>query len=108
MLTPASVAISSRRRPGVRRERVPGGRPASSGRTPSRLARRKRPSSVGACSVIRPLCLANQEIGGQWYTPDNRSPASDTPETAGLPTADAKRQARQHDGNTFQTLYTER
>src|SRR3954454_3924439 len=45
MLTPASCATSSRRRPGVRRRRAPAGSATSSGRSRSRRVRRKTASS---------------------------------------------------------------
>ncbi len=49
-LIPASIASSSRRRPGVRRRDDPGS-PTSTGLTRSRRARRNAPSSRRCCSV---------------------------------------------------------
>src|ERR1700691_4915593 len=57
MLTPASAATSSRRRPGVRRTPAPEAKPTSAGVTWLRRARRKRPSSVpplSCCSAAMP------------------------------------------------------
>src|ERR1700722_16875334 len=61
MLTPASAATSSRRRPGVRRTPVAGAKPTSAGVTWLRRARRKRPSSVppvswGCSAAMPPVC----------------------------------------------------
>src|ERR1700678_985726 len=104
MLTPASVAISSRLRPGVRREPMPEGRPASCGRTPSRRARRKRPSSVGACpsgiwsgmfTIVpgwpRPWEAVSPPRSAR---PVPRAPDRHAPERRGLPRAGTRRQAR--------------
>src|SRR3984957_182202 len=69
MLTPARVAISSRRSPGVRRCPPPGSRPTSAGRMLCRRARRNRPSSVVACSVMHPLCAAARAAGRPCHSP---------------------------------------
>ena len=59
MLTPARVATSSRRRPGVRRRPL-SGRPTSAGWSCSRRARRYSATDVTpqACPICRRICLA--------------------------------------------------
>src|SRR5882757_2297 len=67
MLTPASVASSSRRNPGVRRAPVPAGSPTSLCRIPPRRARRNRPNSL--CSAICPVCQRAAGVAGVYRTP---------------------------------------
>ena len=67
------------------------GRPTSAGRTPARLVRRNRPSSV--CSVVMCSSLprprrSTRHCGGPCHTPERR-----TPEDPGLPRAVPARQA---------------
>src|ERR1700683_1891961 len=90
MDTPARVASSSRRSPGVRRIPGPVGRATSAGRTPARRVRTKPPNSV--CSVVT---ISASRVGATAGTVRGAlsHPRTAHPGRSGLPRVPPTRQA---------------